>query len=307
MNTAHENTADTMQWVPFTGHTLGLPNGATAGLVTVTPELAESWLALNTHNRKISPATVDRYSRDMVTGRWPFTGDPIRFSDDGLLLDGQHRLAAIVRTEIACTLLVVTGLHVDTQTFMDAGRKRHASDTLALAEMPNYIAVASLVKLALLWNPGGMWVPGRGTTLFGSRVQISTAEIIDFVEKFPETHEAARRGVAMAKYVMGARASVIGAAYLRASLIAAQVDDLDVFAVSTWFDKLETGAGLELGDPILALRNGMMRTRAEKLTNPQVPQLWKVIRAWNASRGGESLGRLIVSPTISNGNFPDMR
>lgn len=301
------NTENTAPWVPFIGRTLTLLDGAQAGLVTITPELAESWLERNDRNRKISPPTVDRYARDMVTGHWPFTGDPIRFSDGGLLLDGQHRLAAIVRTEIACTLLVITGLHVDTQTFMDAGRKRHASDTLALAEMPNYIAIASLVKLALLWNPNNMWVPDRDTTLFGARVQVSTAEITTFVERHPAVHEAARRGVAMAKYVVGARASVIGAAYLRASALVGQVDDLDEFAVGAWFTKLETGADLTLGDPILALRNGMMRTRAEKLTNPQVPQLWKVIRAWNASRTGESLGRLIISPTISNGNFPDMR
>jgi hypothetical protein len=307
VNTDHVNTelgapTHVDEFIPFErDYVLGLPDGVILGLVRVTPELAQRWLERNSRNRKISAATVDRYSRDMLNLEWPFTGDPIRFSDRLALLDGQHRLTAIVETEVALTLLVMIGFGQSVQTFMDGGRKRHISDTLALDETPNYIAVSSLVNLALLWNPGGIWVPGRGTTLFGSRIQSSAAEILAFVNEHTVVHEAARQGVAIAKMVPGARASVVGAAFLRASLLAGP------FEVGEWFSKLETGAGLRLGDPVLALRNGMMRTRAEKLQNPQVQQLWRVVRAWNASRGGETMNRIITSTTLSNGNFPDMR
>lgn len=289
-------------WIPFEGNTLEVADGVIIGLVQVTPELAELWLARNLRNRKISQPSVNQYARNIEHDQWPFTGDPVRFSDNGDLLDGQHRLTAIHQTGRTLPLLVITGLHERTQAFMDGGRKRNAADTLAIRELPNYVAVSSLVRLALLWNPGGIWEPSRGTQLYGRYLQISTAEILDFAARHPEVHSAALRGVTAARLVPGARASVIGAAYLRARLLD------DIFDVDAWFDSLETGANLTLGDPVLALRNGMMRTAREGFNNPQVQQLWKVIRTWNASRGEETMDRVIMtSRPLNNDNFPDMQ
>lgn len=289
-------------WIPWEGATLELADGVTIGLVQVTPELAESWLERNSRNRKISPESVDRYARNITKNRWPFTGDPVQFSDEGLVLNGQHRLTAIKQTGKTLPLLVITGLNEDTQAFMDGGRKRNAADSLAIGEIPNYTAVASVTRLALLWNPGGIWEPERSTRLYGKYFQVSTAEILDFRAQYPAVHEAARRGVAVANAVPGARASVIGAAYLRATLLD------DIFDVARWFGALETGADLTLGDPVLALRNGMMRTAREGFKNPQIQQLWKVIRGWNASRDSETMDRIIMtSQQLTNDNFPDMK
>lgn len=290
-------------WIPWEGLTLELADGVTVGLVQVSPELAESWLERNGRNRKISPPAVDRYARNIMKNRWPFTGDPVRFSDGGDLLDGQHRLTAIHQSGKTLPLLVITGLRADTQAFMDDGRKRNAADTLAIKEMQNYVAVSSLVRLALLWNPGGAWVPGQGTQLYGRRFQVSTPEILEFANRNPGVHAAAAVGVSLTRLVPGARASVVGAAYLRASMLPE-----GVFSAAAWFSSLETGAGLSLGDPVLALRNGMMRTRAEGFNNRQVQQLWKIIRAWNASRNGQEMDRIIMtSRELTNDNFPDMR
>lgn len=298
-----DTDVDTALWIPYSSPILELFDGVTVGTVDVTPEIAQAWLDRNKHNRKLSPESVDRYSRNITNGQWPFTGDPIRFANTGELLDGQHRCTAIVETGVTLPLLVVAGLLTDTQSYMDAGRRRNAGDSLAIKEIPNYVAVASLVRLALLWNPNGLWEPGRGTRLFGKYYQVSVPEVLDFAERYPVVHEAARRGVALAKLVPGSRASVVGAAYLRATLLPE-----GVFDTAEWFHRLETGAGLELGDPVLALRNGMMRTRAEGLTNPQVQQLWKVIRAWNASRDGQEMDRInMTTRALTNDNFPDMQ
>jgi len=289
-------------WIPWVpGKTLDLGNGITVGLVEVTPAVAKNWLKHNRRNRRPSTPTSDRYERDMLGDRWPFTGDPVRFSDKDEMLDGQHRCKAIEKSGVTQTLLVVSGLPTKTQAYMDGGRRRNAGHALGIDATPHSTAVASVARLALLWNPGGIWVPERKTALFGE-LQLSNPEVLEFVDAHPEVHEAARQGSVVAHAVGGARASVIGAAYLRASML-----EGGVFTAAEWFFKLETGAGLSVGDPVLALRNGLMRMRAEKLSNPQIPQLWKVIRTWNASRTGEALGRLVISPTITNGNFPDMK
>lgn len=293
---------DESLWIPWVpGKVLDLGDGIVVGLVEVTPKVAKNWLKYNRRNRLKSAATENRYERDMAGNRWPFTGDPVRFSDKLEMLDGQHRCKAIEKSGTTQTLLVVTGLPTKTQAYMDAGRKRNAGQSLSIDETPHSTAVASLVRLALRWNPSRIWVPERGTELFGE-FQVSDAEILEFVENHPEVHEAARQGTAVAHEVAGARASVIGAAFLRASML-----EEGVFSAAGWFMRLRTGAGLELGNPVLALRNGMMRTRAEKLANPQIPQLWKIVRAWNASRADEEMNRVQLSSAMSNGNFPDMK
>lgn len=294
--------SDESLWIPWIpGKTLDLGDGITVGLVTVTPGVAKNWLKHNTRNRRFWKPTSDRYERDMTGGRWPFTGDPVRFSDRDEMLDGQHRCKAIQESGVSQTLLVVSGLPTKTQAFMDGGRRRNAGTTLSIDKTAHSTAVASAARLALRWNPGSMWAPDRGTELF-SDIQISPAEVLEFIEKHPRVHEAAAVGHSVANKVPGARASVIGATYLRASML-----EEGVFPAAEWFVKLETGAGLELGDPVLALRNGMMRVRADKLSNPQIPQLWKVVRAWNASRTGEEMGRVVLPSTVTNTNFPDMK
>lgn len=67
---------------------------------TITPELAELWLAKNLDNRRMRPETIERYARDMENGDWR-DRDPIaKISADGHPLDLQHRAMAIATTRI---------------------------------------------------------------------------------------------------------------------------------------------------------------------------------------------------------------
>ena len=68
-----------------------------AKVQVITPELAEQYLTKNTNNyRSMSNSVVNAYATDMKTGNWKFNGDSIKFNKSGILVDGQHRLAAIM-------------------------------------------------------------------------------------------------------------------------------------------------------------------------------------------------------------------
>jgi hypothetical protein len=68
-------------------------------LVEITPAMAREWLEKNIeNNRGVGAQVVDAYARDMLAGKWYIPGDPIRFDEDGNLIDGQHRL---VRGQLA--------------------------------------------------------------------------------------------------------------------------------------------------------------------------------------------------------------
>ena len=87
--------------------------------VMMTPELAKAYLDLNTRNRSISQNHVRFLSREMQAGRWKLNGDTICLSKTRLI-DGQHRLLAIIDSGMAFPMLVIEELEdevFDTKDF----------------------------------------------------------------------------------------------------------------------------------------------------------------------------------------------
>ena len=68
---------------------------------TITPEYAKELLDYNKKNRSLSKATVDRYAEDMRKDNWQQNGEAIKIDWDGNLIDGQHRLAACVKSGVS--------------------------------------------------------------------------------------------------------------------------------------------------------------------------------------------------------------
>src|SRR5699024_5095949 len=161
---------------------------------TVTPEQATEWLALNTNNRKLREQQVTAMVRDIQSGNWEWNGDSIKFADDGTLLDGQHRLTAIVRSGQPIEMLVITGLGKHTQATMDTGTKRTGSDVLKLQGEKNYTVLAAGIRSCILWD--------NGVRNFNGGFRVTTnSDVLDYLEANPEMRDYAesfgqlRRGV----------------------------------------------------------------------------------------------------------------
>jgi hypothetical protein len=95
---------------------------------TITPKLAEQWLQLNIHNRTKRGWWVSALSQMIKRGEWITSHQGIAFSKSGSLIDGQHRLEAIVDADQPVELLVVTGVSDDAYKVLDNGIKRTLSD-----------------------------------------------------------------------------------------------------------------------------------------------------------------------------------
>ena len=76
-------------------------------LVTVTPDMAFEMLEKNTRNRKVDEKRVRQYAKDMKSSRWALNGSTIVIAEDGTLLDGQHRLWAVIEANVPVQLLIV--------------------------------------------------------------------------------------------------------------------------------------------------------------------------------------------------------
>ncbi|NIA06968.1 MAG: hypothetical protein GWP14_04890 [Actinobacteria bacterium] len=102
-------------------------------LMQITPTMAENWLTnANVSNRKISDAHVNRLARDMKEGRWVQTHEGIAFDHSGVLLDGQHRLWAIIEADKTIAMNVWFNVPPEALLAIDSGKSRSIVDVLRL-------------------------------------------------------------------------------------------------------------------------------------------------------------------------------
>lgn len=120
----------------------------TSSFEIITPEKAAEYLKMNTNNyRRLNKNKVATYAEDIRNGNWKTNGESISFDQDGILKNGQHRLAAIVEANKPIMTLVVRGVENDVGIY-DSGMTRTVSQ-IARAEgiivSSNIIAAANIL------------------------------------------------------------------------------------------------------------------------------------------------------------------
>lgn len=241
----------------------------TATLETVTPEIAAEWIAKNLNNRNVRSSVVAGYARDMAAGAWRVTGEAIKFDNAGTMIDGQHRLLAIIQSGATVQILVIRGLAPEVQEAMDSGAKRTAGDALTWSGYKHGALVAAIARL-------GMEIEqGSGTKKF------TNAELIEWLDDNPDAADAASAISGMKKY-LPMRPAAAGYAFVL-------LCRADHRACAEFFDSLAFNRTNGKGDPrsTLLRRLGAARDNKERLHASTEVRF--VIRAWNAWRRGETL------------------
>lgn len=252
-------------------------------LTNVSPETASAWLLSNTHNRNLRQPLVLAYAADMANGDWRWNGETIKFAEDGTLLDGQHRLAAIVEANTTMQMLVVRGLANEAQETVDTGSKRSLSDLLKLRgeRQPNLLA--AVVRRAHVWARGGRAAPRKG------KYQPTTTQLLVTLEKHPELREITVEAKALAEKI-ALPGSIIG---LGIWLFGELSPEDSAF----FFARLADFQGLVKGDPIYELRLALDRVQSAQHEWPSETMLMALmIKAWNAYRDGKKIAVLTYRP-----------
>ena len=92
---------------------------------SITPHKAKQYLALNRNIRRLNNVRVSEYKRLMEAGEFETTHQGIAFAIlDGALVDGQHRLTAIVESGKTIKMSVARGLTEDEVRVLDCGKVR---------------------------------------------------------------------------------------------------------------------------------------------------------------------------------------
>jgi len=197
----------------------------------ITPDVAKRFLALNTRNRVFDQACVDKYARDMTDGNWKVTHQGIGISKTNVLLDGQQRLMAIVKSGVTISMFVTTGLEDDAQLVMDTGRKRNAAQNLGLRGIENPKAFVTFVNMMKAIITGAI----NATFTESEHLRIYDEIQVDW------------RWACNNLYHKDTRVATVGGVIFFAYPKSRE-------KVSTFVDSFMSGVGLEAGSPILSAK-----------------------------------------------------
>lgn len=248
-------------------------------VVEFTVELARQLLVDNKINRKIKPRLVERYAEAMASNNWEFTGGTIVTDNAGVLLDGQHRLLAIIKSGKPQKFIMIGNLPRTIFDVLDTGAARKAADVIhQVGEYQSSSMVASAAKYLAVYETTGSWArPAVGIT---NKMILRTAsrhEDLGLRQKelagwiYGSGIRGLRRGVVLALYIT----------MLQKDLVLAE----------SFFRKVFVGEEIAKTDIEFMLRRRLLNgAYEEKVT------IGLIIKAWNAKRKGLTLPRLGFQP-----------
>jgi len=240
-----------------------------ANLMTITPEWAEKTLAdKNAGNRPMNKRHVESLAKEMKKGNWKVNGDTICMNGTKLI-DGQHRLAAVVLSEVTIQSFVVEGLSSDVFDTKDVGKRRSAGDTLGVRGEANACRLAAALPII------DQYYTGRSDM----RVTYTNTEMEELLAKYPDARQSLQTGHSTKGLIIP---SVLDAChYLFSRKDPAMADE--------FVEKILKGTGLEEGAPWYVLRERLVGNSLAKAKISRPYMLALCIKAWNFQRTGAKL------------------
>lgn len=258
-------------------------------LMDVTPEVANTWLANNGHNRSLTANRVRSLAAAMRSGKWAMNGETVIISETGKLLDGQHRLKAVTEFGRPVQMLVAFGASDASFETIDTGKARSPGDILSMSQVSNPTAVAASAKL--------IWQMHHGLSLLTACPPVYLLKV---AERYPAIQYWAKKTAGM-----GA-ATITSQSVLIACLAYFENIAKKPALAQKFFDDLTEGADLSDGSPVLALRNRLIRLR---ISGGKVETKWSLpitIKAISSFEAGRKAERFKIIQSTGAAERPDM-
>jgi hypothetical protein len=228
---------------------------------TITPMLARHLLSCSAGNRGIKQAKIASYARDMAAGNWKLNGETIILNDDGVLIDGHHRLKACIQSEVAFQSIVVKGCAAGSEKTIDMGASRTLGDVLSFQGEKNGNALVAAINAAASIRNGRP----RSSNM-------SSAELLDFLSQHPVSRELSADSTRKTLPRVGALVCGIG-------IVAHHLGQQDQYA--DFIAVLQTGIPAYAGCPAHALRDRVLRDAAHRNKMPLQEAHKLTLTAWN--------------------------
>lgn len=261
--------------VPKPGPRKAVPKPVTSAIVDITPQQASLWLKKNTRNRRVRETRVEELTDAIERGEWALDGSPIRFSTDGQVLDGQHRLLAIARAGKSVKSLVVRNLQASAQDVMDTGARRSFADVLTIEGEANAAALAAACNVMWRYENGRL-----GTR--SVQAKPSFGQLKDVLNRHGELRTAARASMTSRKKIR------LAPGHLTAAFVILRL--IDETEADYFFATLLDGAGLAETDAIFQLREQLNQNAMRRNGKYSADYLLAILfKAWNRWRRAEEV------------------
>lgn len=231
----------------------------------ITPEMAREYLFSQETNRNINDRRVSDYVLRMARGEWKI-GQPIIFDENGCLIDGQHRLKAIIKHGKPIEFAVIKGVPSDSKSVIDIGQRRTTTQIAKLCgiDKPSYGERQAILSNAFLGSQFKSKSKNRkrnAANLVGARRGLrSPNAMIDLEEQYSEGIDFAMRspGSTIQKRVVGKGSlvrSVIFRAYYNCNHDRLN-EFIDVYYTGETYNPQEDHAALVLRNHVMAVNMG---------------------------------------------------
>lgn len=250
-------------------------------IMKVGPDVAAAWLEKNTHNRDLRQTTVDAYASAMKRGEWKLTPEPIAFCHPWTdsqgnhhpetLIEGQHRLWAVVTSGVEVEFTVWWGCEPDEFDVIGQGIVRSQGDVLQITrrDIKHPTVVAKVISTTR-------------NKLFGRADKLMSWETDAFLKNFqPEIEAVVDYKRKLGPKILSNMIPALFVAHL-----------LDPAKTALAVERLDTAVGFTERDPMRALHFYVTGQRNDTAKESSHIQFGKALYAFLAEIDGRSIKNL---------------
>lgn len=163
---------------------------------TITPARAQYYLDNTTDNyRRLDPRQVETYARLMRNGEWEAEVSLIVIGEDGQIYDGQHRLAAQVKSNTSQRYIIRDSASKTIVSKIDAGKPRTITDMVRNKKESDSTFWTQFATAVLRYEYSGIVVEPYGFKITSTEVNT----FMDTNEDFNKLAEGAQKFYKIAK------------------------------------------------------------------------------------------------------------
>lgn len=258
-----------------------------SGIERICPETAKAMLEKTKENgfvnRHVSLRIVENYASAMRRGEWECNGETIKISTAGSVIDGQHRLLAVIASGVTIKCLVVRNVSDSAFKSIDKGKKRTHGDILGIMGYSNRNVLAAASRIVMRFEKTESFTQGPNASSGVMDSELSMP-VFEYIAQNPDIIESTQFICQHKNYEWSRPVSHVTA--LHCIFARKSQDDCDEF-----FRKLAKSDFDGEFDPVKMLHDtySMMDRRRKMLASAYYRgAIW--IKSWNHFRAGMQFG-----------------
>lgn len=254
----------------------------------ITPSIAKDLLESNVKNRNVRKNTIARYASEMIKGNWKEdTFELIKISKTGIILDGQHRLLAVIKANTPIYFHIAYGLDDNIFDVLDTGSNRSSADVLHINNVKNSTIIPSIIQLYFRLKKNKTHLGG-----YNRNETLSNSDILKYYSERPEYFDNLANTT---KRLYLKFAKILAPQTIGAML--AYLGDISSVDALEFMEQLCSGENVT-NTSIYILRNKLIEDRTSTKKIPLNVKYALIIKVWNNYRKGVNGKHIKFAPEI---------